>query len=243
MNIGIYKITNIINNKIYIGSSVNIKRRKKYHLAELKNNKHGNIHLQRAFNKYGENVFKFDTIEYCTKDNLRKKEQCYINKLNPEYNILKIVGSSYGRTINEELRQKLRDNMINNKYALGYKHTEETKEKLSISHLGMQNSLGHKHTKMTLDKMRNAKLGKKQSLAHKEKRAKSQQKSIVQLTKDRKFIKEFISNKIAGEELNLSNGNISNYCKYEAGLSSHNRTTGGYRFMYKEQYIENFRRI
>lgn len=50
-NIGVYKITNIINNKIYIGSTANkqgFKKRWSYHGCDLKNNKHHSRHLQRA---------------------------------------------------------------------------------------------------------------------------------------------------------------------------------------------------
>jgi group I intron endonuclease len=52
-SIGIYKITNIVTNKLYVGSSIDIKRRKYEHIRLLKNNKHNNIHLQNAYNKYG----------------------------------------------------------------------------------------------------------------------------------------------------------------------------------------------
>ena len=60
---GIYKITNLKNHKIYIGSSNNIMRRWYEHLRDLKNQKHCNSHLQNAWNKYGENNFLFEIIE------------------------------------------------------------------------------------------------------------------------------------------------------------------------------------
>ncbi|MFW6122530.1 MAG: GIY-YIG nuclease family protein [Petrotogales bacterium] len=49
---GIYNIICLPNQKVYIGSSNNIYRRYYLHLYELRKNKHTNIHLQRAFNKY-----------------------------------------------------------------------------------------------------------------------------------------------------------------------------------------------
>ena len=48
---GIYKITNLTNGMVYIGSSINIEIRLKHHFRELKNNRHKNRHLQNAFNK------------------------------------------------------------------------------------------------------------------------------------------------------------------------------------------------
>ena len=50
---GIYQIRNIINNKIYIGQSLNIKTRFLQHKQALRKNRHPNQHLQNAWNKYG----------------------------------------------------------------------------------------------------------------------------------------------------------------------------------------------
>ena len=71
MKTGIYNIRNIINNNIYIGSASNLKNRWNVHKHKLSNNKHVNIHLQRAFNKYGSENFIFEVIEYVDKYNLK----------------------------------------------------------------------------------------------------------------------------------------------------------------------------
>jgi group I intron endonuclease len=84
--IGIYRIKNIINNKCYYGSAKNIKRRWVLHKSALKHNRHENIYLQRAWNKYGEEKFIFEIIEECEIDKLLIVEQKYLN-INPEYNI------------------------------------------------------------------------------------------------------------------------------------------------------------
>ena len=60
---GIYFIRCIINNKLYIGSAFNIKYRWKRHFNDLKKNKHHSPHLQRAYNKYGENKFETNVLE------------------------------------------------------------------------------------------------------------------------------------------------------------------------------------
>ena len=57
---GIYKITNNVNGKFYIGSSQNISRRWYDHKRELRIQKHHNKYLQRAWNKYGEENFSFE---------------------------------------------------------------------------------------------------------------------------------------------------------------------------------------
>lgn len=60
---GIYKIINLVNRKIYIGLAVDLCKRWKKHKLALNNNSHENIHLQRAWDKYGEDSFVFEVIE------------------------------------------------------------------------------------------------------------------------------------------------------------------------------------
>ena len=62
-NVGIYKITNVVNGKVYIGSSKDIEFRFNRHKSNLKRNKHHNNHLQNSWNKYGEDSFVFEVIE------------------------------------------------------------------------------------------------------------------------------------------------------------------------------------
>lgn len=63
MKSGIYKIINLVNNKFYVGSAVNLRRRKARHFSELRNNRHNNRHLQAAWLKYGEKSFVFVVVE------------------------------------------------------------------------------------------------------------------------------------------------------------------------------------
>ena len=60
---GIYKIINVVNNKFYVGSAVDLKRRKTRHFCELRNNKHNNRYLQASWNKHGEQAFVFVVVE------------------------------------------------------------------------------------------------------------------------------------------------------------------------------------
>lgn len=80
-NVGIYKITNLKNNKIYVGSSLNLEKRYYKHLNSLRRNKHFNIHLQRSFNINGEESFEFSIIEECDDKILVEREEYYIEHL------------------------------------------------------------------------------------------------------------------------------------------------------------------
>ena len=60
---GIYKIINVVNNKFYVGSAVDLKRRKTRHFSELRKGKHNNRHLQAAWAKYGEQAFVFVVVQ------------------------------------------------------------------------------------------------------------------------------------------------------------------------------------
>lgn len=89
-NCGIYKIENLINGKLYIGQSINLRRREVKHFTELRNNKHVNKHLQRAFNKYGEENFKFGIMLFCEQSELTYYEDFFIKYYNTQslgYNI------------------------------------------------------------------------------------------------------------------------------------------------------------
>lgn len=105
---GIYKIINLINNRIYIGSAVNLRYRNIHHYHFLSLNKHHSITLQRAWNKYKEQNFKFEILELVKdKSQLISREQYYIDLLKPEYNILKIAGSRLGSKHSKETRKHL----------------------------------------------------------------------------------------------------------------------------------------
>jgi len=110
MGCGIYKIINNVNNKLYIGSSINIKSRFSKHKSLLKNNKHDNDYLQNSFNKYGMDNFSFEIIEFCEISELIEKENYYINfyksnDLNLGYN-LATVNEFRRNNYNKEVKIK-----------------------------------------------------------------------------------------------------------------------------------------
>lgn len=81
MTCGIYLISNLINNKVYVGQSVNIEKRWTQHKRELRNNIHGSKKLQNAWNKYGEENFEFSIACECEEKQLNTLEQYYVFSL------------------------------------------------------------------------------------------------------------------------------------------------------------------
>lgn len=143
MKSGIYQIKNLINGKIYIGSAVNMRRRWVCHKSNLSKNRHHSIHLQRSWNKYGENVFLFEVLEEVRDKNLlTRREQfwldetkCYDQKNG--YNISPTAGNCLGIKHTEETNRKnseVRKGKKNHFY--GKKHTEETKRMISEANKG-----------------------------------------------------------------------------------------------------------
>lgn len=99
---GIYKITNLLNGKLYIGQARDIKKRWNEHIRELNNGIHCNKHLQNAWNKYGKENFKFSIIIECAENDLNELEKYYIEHLHSlthenGYNIT--VGGTGGNTV------------------------------------------------------------------------------------------------------------------------------------------------
>lgn len=176
MNSGVYKITNLINGKIYIGSAVNLNRRCYQHFYHLKNNNHHSNYLQKAFNKYGIENFIFETILKCSKEYLLIIEQYLIDYYKPQYNICKIAGNLSGFKHKDSMKNFHRERMLNNDICIGRTLSKEHKDKIGDANRNKVRSLE------TIEKLRKAKVGKKQSQETIQKR--------VSKTKGKKFTQE-----------------------------------------------------
>jgi group I intron endonuclease len=111
--IGIYQIRNLINNKIYIGSAVDINQRWGVHLHQLKNGIHHSSHLQRSWIKNGEQNFILEILEEIDNvNNLLIREQFYFDTIKPwnrfiGYNICKVAGSTLGIKFTDEAKNNI----------------------------------------------------------------------------------------------------------------------------------------
>lgn len=154
MNSGIYKIINLINNKIYIGSAINLKRREYEHFRMLEKNIHYNDYLQRSYNKYKQENFKFEIITLCNKEELINLEQYYIDTLKPEYNNCKTAGSMLGFKFSDEsksLKSKQTTQQIINQKEKGLTNSKlklTTKEVIEIKKLLAYNWSGREIAKL-----------------------------------------------------------------------------------------------
>lgn len=148
----IYKITNFINGKTYVGSTNGkLNHRWNIHKSLLRRHIHGNKHLQNSWNKYGESNFKFDMIEECDNSVLIEREEYNKNLLFSEYNLAPITESfgklNKGRKLTTEHKEKISRGNIGKilseehkkiliQSRIGTHHSVETKLKISSSRKG-----------------------------------------------------------------------------------------------------------
>lgn len=106
---GVYRWTNKVNGKIYIGSSADLSKRLRnyFNISYLKDLKHIMI-IYKALLAHGLDNFKLEILEYCDCSQLIEREQYYIDLLKPEYNVLKVAGSPLGVKRSPETIAKIR---------------------------------------------------------------------------------------------------------------------------------------
>ena len=195
MTSGIYQIKNTLNGKCYIGSAVNLRKRWRDHLRDLCRGEHFNHHLQAAFDKYGEGVFIFKTLERIEPKMLLEREQHYLDTLKPEYNISPTAGSplgvrhtdearanmstahtgernhNYGKHLSEEIKRKIGEALMGHQGSMqGKRHNDETKRKIRKA------LMGHQVSEETRAKQSAAKRGKPSSFKGKHHTAMTKQK-------------------------------------------------------------------
>ena len=125
---GIYTITNKISGIIYVGQSVDYKKRWAEHKYKLRANIHVNAYLQSAWNKYGEENFEFALLEIVEGDNLKQllyeREDYWIRHFNSKQRLYNAVPSASS--------------------TLGYKKTIEQIEKSASKLRGTKRSDSHR---------------------------------------------------------------------------------------------------
>lgn len=221
----IYKTTNNINGKIYIGQHITDRLNDGY--------KCSGIVIEQAFKKYGKHNFKMDILEFYegdSKEEFNNLERSYIEKfdsINPEvgYNRTLCCGGGF---LGEEVYKKR-----------FYRHSEEAKRKISIANKGKVVS------KETIEKMRKANLGKvnnnckKKTIEERKKRviSRKRERPVLQYDLNGNFIREWESICEAGRFYGLCYGASS----IKVACDNPNRTCKGFKWKYKEtkEEIEN----
>lgn len=252
---GVYKITNNINGKVYIGQSINMYMRWKDHVNSLNRNDSRCTLLQRAWNKYGEENFSFDILEVCTEDMLDEIEVKYIELYdscngNKGYNIES--GGNINKHLSEETKQKIRE------AHLGKPLSDKTRRKMSESRIGEKNGMyGRSHSEESKRKMSEAKIGKpghpcsekaKEALriantgkiVSEESRRKMSEAKMGNIPANKnlrsvycvELQRIFDNPAAAGKELNIRSGNIIRCCEHIR------KTCGGFHWEYADTIID-----
>ena len=149
MGSGIYQIWNRMSAKRYIGSAVNIAKRWRDHLGDLRRGRHCNRHLQASFDKYGEASFGFSVLEYIEDaSQLISREQHFFDTLSPEYNIAPIAGSQLGFQHTDEARKKMSE------IWMGHPVSAKARARMSAAKSGERHPMyGKHHSKETRRKI------------------------------------------------------------------------------------------
>lgn len=200
---GIYVIRNLINNKMYVGKSINIYNRISQHLTLLNtNSKDENFHLKNSWKKYGKNNFDYFVIEYCDPKEsvLQDRELFWIKQL-------RTLDRRYGYNLRLDSKSRC---IVSN----------ETKKRMSesskkrFSNPNERKKLGKKAKQFWKE---NPDILKKMSQKVSKKLTNY---SIIQFTRDMEFVKEYPNQKFIKDNykelylpaiLQVCNGNKASY--------------------------------
>jgi group I intron endonuclease len=220
MSIGIYKIENLINHKIYIGQSVEIEKRWQKHLSAK-----DDFVIHRALHKYGKENFSFQIIEECNLLDLDKKEKywiTYYNSLVPNgYNM--IQGGSNGAGFAKG--KKVLQYSLNGEFLEKYSSANQASLITGIDHWsicaccrGEYRQAGGYQWKYSEDKEKEIKSIKKRT-----------NYEVLQIdVKTDEIIQEFSSIKEATAKTNIASSTICNVCNGKG------KTAGGFKWKYKK---------
>lgn len=231
---GIYKITCTANGRFYIGSTDNLRRRWSVHRRELRGQYHHSIHLQRAYNKYGEASLVFEIIELVMPWALMDREDYWIGKLKPfgdvGFNLsLRANAPMQGRKHSPEAKAKIGAAAKGNLNRAGKKQSKEEIELRSIKLRGKTRSkeiceklrlinTGKHHSPETKAKISAIKKGQKPSALATKRSAEARQKTYIvtnpegvefQITNLRNFCRE--NGLDSGSMCHVSKGNYKHH--------------------------------
>lgn len=240
--IGIYCITNIVNNKKYIGQSVDVVDRLAHHKSALRNHRHANSYLQYSWDKYGSENFTFEILTTCHEDDLDEQEQRFIRSyhtMDRRYGYNFESGGSKNKHVSAESRQKMSEKKKgkyaganNPMYGKSIPCSEERKKMLSQKMSGSGNPMYGVHQTISDEQKQkesemfsgagNPFFGKHHTEDAKKKMSESHKKTPVICVETGQ---KYDSVNEAQRETGIHSGSIARACK--RGL-----TAGGYHWQY-----------
>lgn len=246
----IYKITNTVTKKCYIGETENYTRRWSKHKNSIKY-KEGCPLLKASMKKYGVDKFKFDILIICFDEDLEKYEREYIKKYNSKtpngYNILDggqlgngMTGYKHTEATINKIKEKgrlFREANPNHYETYREKH-KQSMDKIDLSTLvkqsekfqkAMANRIGHSVSDESKQKISDS---LKEYYKNNQQKphlvnTTTMNKAIVQYDKDNNMVKEYISIAEAGRTSGVKKGNIQQM------LSGNTKSAGGFIWKYK----------
>lgn len=256
----IYKVTNLVNGKLYIGLTTQTLRERRYgHMFNARNphKGDGDAYFYNAIRKYGEHNFKWEVIEIAPNFDREEEVMDYLNErevywialydsYNNGYNLTKGGGGKVGFTFNhtEETKRKISESNM------GRIMSKESRERISKSRIGRFKGdenpfFGKRHSEKVKAKISSSKKGisvhteeskKKISKAmsgenHHSFGKGTRHRAIVQLTLEGEFVSEFPNTKVPATMLGKKDGSIITGCCKDRYKHAY-----GYRWMYKDEY-------
>ena len=161
MRSGVYRILNTVNGREYIGSSsVDCMVRFRAHKYLLGARKHQSPLLQEDWIKFGPECFVWEMLECCDGDSCVSSEQLWIDRRNPQYNVM-MVAESGGRGWRHSAatKDKISKAKMGNtcgrfaEHRSGWHHTEEARRKMSIAKIGNRFMVGRSLSSATKAKI------------------------------------------------------------------------------------------
>lgn len=214
----VYEIYNRVTNYTYVGYTSDVKARWKEHKNDLLANRHHNIHLQRAWNKYSPEVFEWRTVkEYNSKESAILLEIELIEKLDRTYNI---AAGGLGGRWNKNITQDRLTEIKRAASERNLKRYENPEERLKCN---VFLNLTEEERQARLEVWSNVKIGNKNSRY-------KYDKPVLQLDKNTgEVVREWVDVSEAGRS-GYERRYILACCKGKKGYSSHK----GYIWKWKE---------